>query len=415
MDPTVKYLLLPLVVQLVAVGLILRFLEGRGRVAALVATFGLWAAGFGWFRYQQNYQPDGYDLSEYLAGVNYPTGAIFLPDGRMLVTEKAGIIRVAAAPDAPKVRDTPFVDLSDRVSSSTSEEGLLSLALHPDFGSNRVIYAYYTAEEGAVSRLVRYQVDAALQRIEVDSEQIVLEIDQPNTHHNGGQLLFGPDGMLYLSLGEGGTTSPSPSQDRSNLLGSLLRLDVSDPFVRGGYQVPADNPFVGQEGIRPEIFAYGLRNPWRYDFADDGAFWVGDVGRDKLEEIDWVPAGELSGANFGWDHFEASLALTDHDPQGLVFPVYEYTHLGLGGCSVIGGKVYRGATFPDLRGQFLFADFCNGTVSALRPTEQGFEPERILKLQGQLTSFAQDAAGEIYMVIINSDSIWKVVPDHDSD
>ncbi len=407
MDPLILYIVLPALSQVLILGLVLWFLEGRARVAALLGLVVLWGAGMGWFKYSQNYQPPGYALEVALSGVNHPTGAIFLPDGRMLVTEKTGTIQIS---DGDHVRDAPFVDLSDRVSSSTSEEGLLSIAVSPDFPSDARLFAYYSAEEGTVTRLTSLPVDLDGSRADAASEKVLLEIPQPETHHNGGQLQFGPDGMLYLSVGEGGTTTPSPAQDPSNLLGSLLRLDVSDPDVP--YTVPPDNPFVGEAGVRPEIFAVGLRNPWRYDFADDGRFFVADVGRDKLEEINAVDFEALKGANFGWDHYEASLALRDGAPDDLVFPVHEYSHLGFGGCSVIGGRVYRGSDFPAIRGAFVFADFCNGTVSALQKTEAGYEPQRILKLRGQLTSFAQDAAGELYVVIINADEIYRVVPDH---
>jgi glucose/arabinose dehydrogenase len=265
-----------------------------------------------------------------------------------------------------------YLDLTDRVRTTANEEGLLGLAFDPDFPSNGHLYVYYSASNprrSVISRLIGDSLHA-----DATSETLVMEVEQPFGNHNGGHIEFGPDGMLYVALGDGGGGGDPDGngQNLSTLLGSILRIDISDPDVganvreqdsTGGYRVPVDNPFVGIDGARPEIWAYGLRNLWRFAFdSESGRMWAGDVGENAVEEIDVITAG----ANFGWGVKEGSECFrsADCNRDGLVMPVAEYRHDS--GCSVTGGRVYRGSRLPSLDGAYVYGDFCSGIVWSLR-------------------------------------------------
>ncbi|HEY9014425.1 MAG TPA: PQQ-dependent sugar dehydrogenase, partial [Gemmatimonadales bacterium] len=251
-------------------------------------------------------------------------------------------------------------------------------------------------------------------RADPASETELLSVDQPGPSHNGGQILFGPDGFLYLGLGDGGSRDGNDrgrGQSLGDLLGNILRIDVS---AGAGYQVPPDNPFVGQAGARPEVWSYGFRNPWRFTFdRATGDLYIGDVGEQDWEEIDRAPAAEGAGRglNYGWSIMEGSHCLrgSSCDQTGLTLPILEYSHSE--GCAVTGGYVYRGSALPQLQGQYLYADFCQGWVRSLRM--EGSTPVvtdwPALSPGSLVTSFGEDSAGELY-IVSGAGTVYKIVP-----
>ena len=323
-----------------------------------------------------------------------------------------------------------FLDLTKQVSESHNEEGLLGLAFDPAFQQNGLFFVYYSASGPRRSVLSRFAVsgnDASM--ADKDSELVILQIPQPAGNHNGGQLAFGPDGYLYVGLGDGGRGGDpfGNGQDLGTLLGSILRIDVSEASPDRPYTVPGDNPFVGTAGALGEIWAYGLRNPWRFSFdpgygdsessdsesgdSETGQLWVGDVGQNNREEIDLVK----KGLNYGWNAMEGTACFspkTKCDQTGLEMPVAEYGREG--GCSIIGGYVYRGRLIPSLYGAYVFGDFCSGSVWGIRlpwgMLNEGAEPEHLLLVDSNLniTSFGVDQAGEIY-VLSRDTGIYKLV------
>lgn len=281
-----------------------------------------------------------------------------------------------------------------------NEEGLLGIALDPAFAENRFVYLSYIAAQGerrsVISRFRALGSGAAL-RLDPASEQVVLEVPQPYSNHNGGQIVFGPDGMLYIGLGDGGSQGDphGHGQNVGTLLGSILRIDVRQL----PYSIPPDNPFVGRAGARGELWAYGFRNPWRFSFdRETGALWAGDVGQNAWEEVDLV----RRGANYGWSVMEGPACYrppSGCDQAGLERPVAAYP-LREGNCAVTGGFVYRGSRFPTLRGFYLFADFCSGRIWALDAdaVAAGLPVEATVVATTGLgiSSFAEDTSGELY-------------------
>lgn len=331
-------------------------------------------------------------LEPVVEGLSKPLGVLEAPDGsaRLLVVEQGGLVRVA---EAGVVRAAPFLDLRDRVSSG-SEQGLLGLAFEPN--TSRV-FASFTDASGR-STLVRYQYEPASLVALAATESVLLVVDQPFSNHNGGHLVFGPDGMLYFGLGDGGSAGDpvGNAQNPETLLGSILRLDVSGD----AYAVPPDNPF-SQGGGRGEVFHFGLRNPWRFSFdRDSGDLFIGDVGQNKVEEVDFAPAGS-AGLNFGWNVWEGSESYRGGSTRGnATFPVAEYTHAATGGCSVTGGHVYRGTDVPGLAGVYLYSDFCSGHLWALQRAgpDAAWETSLLLDTDLMVSSFGESAAGELFVV-----------------
>ena len=314
--------------------------------------------------------------------------AIRTGDPSLYVAEKTG--RVVAIRDG-RVAAHPVLDLSNAVSLG-GEQGLLGLAFSPD---GRYLYVNYTDVNGD-TRIVGYAMRG--DRAVPASRRQVLFVDQPYDNHNGGDLVFGPDGDLYIGLGDGGSGGDPQGNGQSlgTLLGKMLRIDPT-PTGPEPYRVPADNPFVNDAGARPEIWAYGLRNPWRYSFDPaTGDLWIADVGQSAWEEIDRVPAGSPGGENFGWNLLEGTHRYAGAAPPGAVPPVYEYPHTG-GGCVVIGGDVYRGSAIPALVGAYVFADFCLGTLQAIRIQPDGaVEHLDLGATLPNVSSFGTDGAGELY-------------------
>jgi glucose/arabinose dehydrogenase len=329
---------------------------------------------------------------------------------RLFVVEQTGAVRIIKD---GALLPAPFLDISSKITSG-GEQGLLGLAFDPQYATNGRFVVHYTDLNGN-THLSQFTVSPDPDLADPASEQVVLTADQPFSNHNGGQILFGPDGMLYLGLGDGGSEGDPQArgQDLSDLLGSILRVDV---HAGSPYAVPPDNPFVGQTGIQPEIWSYGLRNPWRFSFdRSTGDLYIADVGQNSFEEVDVAPAagGSGKGLNFGWNIMEATHCYNagSCDQNGLTLPQFEYGHND--GCSVTGGYVYRGSAIPALQGLYFFGDYCQGWVRSFRfqggaATELTDWPT--LRPGGSITSFGEDAAGELY-VIVQSGSVFKFVPE----
>ena len=298
---------------------------------------------------------------------------------------------------------TTFLDISTRVSTGGKEEGLLGFAFDPDYRTNGFFYVYYSAASPRRSVISRFSVsDDDSYQAKPDSELIILEIPQPFKNHNGGHLLFGPDGYLYIGLGDGGSRGDphGNGQNRKTLLGSILRIDVSATDSEHPYGIPVDNPFVGLvDGTREEIWAYGLRNPWRFTFDKaNGQLWAGDVGQKGYEEVNII----RPGINYGWNIREGLHCYQPIEPscnqKDLEPPIQEYSHKS-GDCSITGGYVYRGERLPSLSGAYIYGDFCSGKVWALR--YNGTEVTEHLELVNsgiQISAFAEDQNGEIYIL-----------------
>jgi glucose/arabinose dehydrogenase len=323
----------------------------------------------------------------------------------LYVVEQGGTIE-RLAPDGTT---STFLDISDEVSSG-GERGLLSMAFSPDFERDHLFYVDYTDPEGD-TRVVEYAAPDG--EVDLASKRELLRVDQPFPNHNGGLLLFGPDGDLYIGLGDGGSGGDPQrnGQDLSTLLGKILRIDPS-PDGDHPYTVPADNPFVGQEGARGEIFAYGLRNPWRFSFDPETRdLTIGDVGQDTLEEIDIVTSAEASGANFGWSAFEGDQRFNeDQDPEGAIPPVLTAAHAD-GNCSITGGLVVRDPRLPTLAGRYLYGDLCLGELRSFtpRPERPAADDVALGPKVESLDSFGTDNAGRVYAISL-SGSLFRLDP-----
>jgi len=316
----------------------------------------------------------------------------------IFITEQRGVIYAFSASN-PQQADI-FLDITDRVNRGGNEEGLLGLAFDPDYRENGYFYVYYSAADPTRSVLSRFSLDQEDTDVaDPESEVIVMEVEQPYSNHNGGQLAFGPDGYLYIGLGDGGSAGDplGNGQNLGTLLGSILRIDVSGLSAPGDYEIPADNPFVGTEGARAEIWAFGLRNPWRFSFdSETGLLWAGDVGQNLWEEIDII----AKGANYGWNIMEGSHCYspsTGCNQSGLTLPIVEYDHSQ--GCSVTGGYVYRGDQIPSLQGYYIYGDYCSGNIWALAYYGNVVTQNTLLADSGlSITSFGEDLAGKLYIL-----------------
>ncbi|BAS26741.1 hypothetical protein LIP_0884 [Limnochorda pilosa] len=325
------------------------------------------------------------------------------------IVEQRGTIRVYDL-ESDSLLNTPFLSIPDRISTG-GERGLLSLAFHPDFPSNGRFFVNYTDRAGH-TQVVEYRVGASPLEADLASARRILRIEQPAANHNGGMMAFGPDGYLYIGTGDGGRANDpwGNGQNPGVLLGKLLRLDVD-----GGspYAVPADNPFVGQSGARGEIWALGLRNPWKFSFdRATGDLYIADVGQNAWEEINFQPAGSAGGQNYGWNRMEGTHCFPTGswcDRNGLTLPVAEYPNRSEVGCSITGGYVYRGEAIPELYGSYLFADYCTGRIWAMPAGPAGTYSEQmdragetwpyqeLLRTPHTTTAFGEDLHGEVYV------------------
>jgi glucose/arabinose dehydrogenase len=337
-------------------------------------------------------------LTTYVHVGGGPLAIVTPPDGsgRLFVATQDGRIWVVSN---GAVAAKPMLDIGGRITSG-GERGLLGIAVHPRFPSDPRVFVDYTDLNGntVVASFRLDPADAA--RLDPGSERIIFTTAQPFPNHNGGALLFGPDGDLYISLGDGGSGGDplGNGQRLDTTLGKILRIDVDHPSDGRAYGIPAGNPFVGDSSARPEIWLYGLRNPWRISFdRANGDLWIGDVGQDKWEEVDVARAG-AGGLNFGWNRMEGLHCFAPANGceiTGLTLPVAEYGHGPE--CTVIGGYVYRGSAFPAFRGGYLFADYCSGTLFAIpAATTSRTTPVVVGKTNSGISAFGEDASGELY-------------------
>ncbi len=353
--------------------------------------------------------PDGaaYEWVMYSDGFDNPVGLVAPPDdsGRLFVLEQGGLVWIIE-PDGNVPLD-PFLDISDKLPNAVfmggyTEQGLLGLAFHPQYAENGLFFINYTDANGD-SIISRWHVSDDPNLADTASEVQLLFVDQPFENHNGGGLAFGPDGYLYASFGDGGDQGDpfGHAQNPASLLGKILRLDVNNGET---YTAPADNPFASDSAFAPEVWAMGLRNPWRFSFdRATGDLYIADVGEWQWEEVNFVPAGSAGGANFGWNLFESRLARVENvDIRQFTMPVVEYNHAA--DCSITGGYVYRGAALPDLQGVYLYGDYCSGRVwGAWRNTIGVWQHTELMNTGRQITSFGEDQAGEVYMVDYKGD------------
>ncbi|MBI3154327.1 MAG: PQQ-dependent sugar dehydrogenase [Burkholderiales bacterium] len=343
------------------------------------------------------------ELKPVATGLSMPVYVTHANDGsgRLFVVEKAGTIRVVRN---GSILETPYLDLRSQVLSEASqppghqEQGLLSVAFHPDFARNGRLFVNYTSQPGGKTIVAEYKADPAADVADATSARTLLEQGRPEPFHNGGLMKFGPDGFLYIGMGDGGRFQAG--QDLSTLLGKLLRIDVD---AGQPYAIPRDNPFVGQAGAKGEVYALGMRNPWRFSFDRcDASLFLGDVGARSWEEVSLI----VPGGNYGWARMEGMHCNPKPlcDMSGLVKPIAEYGHLDLdeqGGQSVTGGHVYRGTQAPELRGHYLFADFFTTRIWTLyqsRDDAYTWKRVELLKAGFPVSSFGEGPDGELYVV-----------------
>ncbi|MCB0075963.1 MAG: PQQ-dependent sugar dehydrogenase [Anaerolineales bacterium] len=337
-------------------------------------------------------------------GFTAPIGVVSADDGsgRLFVIEKGGLIRIVTTEGS--VLDPPFLDVS-RLVSGAYEQGLLGLAFEPDRPDR--FYINYTDNDGDTV-IARYRLSDDPNVADSESGETLLTIDQPAANHNGGQLQFGPDGYLWIGMGDGGGAGDvyENAQNYMTLLGTLLRIDVSG---ERGYSVPSSNPFADGEGGVAEGWAFGLRNPWRFSFDRlTGELWIGDVGQGLWEEIDRAPSDQAA-INYGWPILEAADCFQSEgcDSSGYQLPVTQYSHDE--GCSVTGGYVYRGRAWPAMAGGYIFGDFCQGTIWAVASdAPEGSQATVLLETEIQISSFGEDEAGELYLTDFGDGRLYRL-------
>ncbi|MBW6504580.1 PQQ-dependent sugar dehydrogenase [bacterium] len=354
-------------------------------------------------------------LSTVAGGFTQPVHVTHAGDGsgRIFIVEQAGRIRIL---DNAAVLPASFLDLASfnppRLVSG-GERGLLSVAFPPGFAAKGYFYVNYTRAPDGATVVARYRVSAADANLaDPASEEVILTIAQPFANHNGGQLAFGPDGFLYIGMGDGGSGGDplNNGQSPGTLLGKLLRIDVESGTAP--YAVPPDNPFVGVAGVRPEIWALGVRNPWRFSFdRGTGDLYIGDVGQGTFEEIDFQPAGDPGGRNYGWNVMEGDRCYPPGtagcDRSGLALPVFVYDHSL--GCSVTGGNVYRGSAFPSLQGVYLFGDYCSGRIWGIRKNGAAWDNALLADTTLSISTFGEDESGNVYLVNHTGGDLLKIL------
>jgi glucose/arabinose dehydrogenase len=356
-----------------------------------------------------SYKTPAIQLSKVVAGLSAPTAIIAMPttgDARLFVVEQAGTIRVVTA--QKNLDATPFLDIKSKVLSG-GEMGLLGLAFHPQVADNNYFYINYI-DKSRNTIIARYSITRSTGRADPNSEHILLKLHQPYENHNGGDLAFGPDGYLYIGLGDGGSGSDpqNHAQNRDDLLGKMLRINVDSGDT---YVIPDDNPFV-KEGGKPEIWALGLRNPWRFSFdRKTGDLYVADVGQGTYEEIDFQPANSKGGQNYGWACREAGHILITavcKDTESYQAPIIEYDH-SQDRCSVTGGYVYRGNKYPAIAGKYFYSDFCGGQIYYTERSNGAWATTLAASTDLSISTFGQDTAGELYLADYNTGTIYQLI------
>jgi len=356
---------------------------------------------------QINAQPT-IELIEIASGFSTPVDIAHAGDDCLFVVEQTGRIRVIDGNQ--QVATSPFLDIRNKIRFG-GERGLLGMAFHPDFSNNGFFYVNYTNPSGD-THIARFQVATGETTADPNSELILLTIDQPFANHNGGALKFGPEGFLYIGLGDGGLFDDpnNAGQDNQSLLGKMLRIDVDNGTP---YSIPTDNPFVNNADFREEIWASGLRNPWRFSFDRmTGDLWIADVGQDSQEEVNFIPISEAAGLDFGWRCYEGSNLFNPvgcADESTFFFPVFTYPTIPSVGESVTGGYVYRGMQNTDLVGQYIYGDFVSGRIWSLELVDNEWKNIEILSIGlNEISTFGEDATGELYLAAYSSGTIFQI-------
>jgi len=354
------------------------------------------------------------DLVPWATGLSAAVDIAHCGDTRLFVARQNGLISIVT--DSITVTPTPFLDLTDDV-LWVGEQGLLGLAFDPDYTSNGFFYVNYISTEGGLhSRISRFTVSTDPNVADPASEQIIYMADQPFSNHNGGDLEFGPDGYLYIAFGDGGGQGDPEghAQDLSDPLGDIVRIDVSDAEL--AYAVPPDNPYLGQPGILPEIWASGLRNPYRFGFdAGTGDLWIGDVGQGDWEEIDRIPGGSNGGENFGWRCYEGFAPYNTSDcaaEESYEAPLAVQFNGGDGWCAIIGGRVYRGSQWPNLEGHYIYTDFCLGEFWSMYETSPGVFVNQPVLTENAIdgwSAIVQDVSGELFVSNLIDGTLFKII------
>jgi len=356
------------------------------------------------------------NLQQLVTGISNPIGVYFAPgdDNTLYILQQGGRIRLANA-GTGTVSGTDFLNITSKITSSGNEQGLLGLAFHPDYANNGYFFVNYTKTGGGATVIARYKRSTGNPLVaDPASEKIVMQITQPFSNHNGGQLQFGRDGYLYIGMGDGGSANDPQGNGQSGTtrLGKMLRVDID---VDSGYAIPASNPFVNDASKLDEIWSLGLRNPWRFSFDMKTAdMWIADVGQNEFEEIDFEPAN-TAGLNYGWRCYEGNEPFLTNNcapANTFTYPIFQYSHSG-GNCSVTGGFVYRGGSYSSLYGKYIFADYCSGKFWLTYPNGSGgWITDQVTtnpQLTFQITSFGQDSKGEMYVVSRDNNRIYKLV------
>ena len=339
-------------------------------------------------------------------GLTEPVSITHAGDSRLFITLQPGLVVIW---NGTEILQQPFLDIQSRVLAG-GERGLLSIAFHPRYQENGLFFANYT-NRGGNTVVSRFSVSADPNRADAMSERQILFVPQPFANHNGGQLQFGPDGYLYIGMGDGGSGGDpgNRAQSLSDLLGKMLRIDVDSGTT---YAIPPTNPFVGNSQARPEIWSFGLRNPWRFSFdRSSGDLWIADVGQGQWEEVSFQPPTSIGGENYGWRRMEGTHCFnpsSNCDTGNLVLPVIEYAH-STGGCSVTGGYVYRGSRYPRLHSMYIYGDYCSGKIwGATRDALGRVTTQDLLDTNLLISTFGEDMNGELY-VAHHGGAIYHIV------
>jgi len=371
----------------------------RRTIGLIVITLAAWNV----------FAADEITLTQILTGLSLPTTVTHAGDLRLFITQQTGRIAVLQA-GATSINATPFLDVTNLI-SCCDERGLLGLAFHPHYHDNGFFYIDYTRASDGATVIARYKVSANdINRADPASAQILLTIAQPFSNHNGGQLQFGPDGYLYIGMGDGGSAGDpgNRAQNLGEFLGKILRIDVDNGTP---YGIPPSNPFVNRSGARPEIWAFGVRNPWRFSFdRSTGDLWIGDVGQGQWEEVDFQPQTSIGGENYGWRRMEGNHCFnptSNCSDATMTLPVAEYDHNG-GRCSITGGYRYRGSRSSRLQGTYLYADYCSGTVWGLTNIGGIFSSRVLAQTTLGITTFGEDVNGEIYLADNKSGRLFAI-------
>ncbi|MCE9579279.1 MAG: PQQ-dependent sugar dehydrogenase [Deltaproteobacteria bacterium] len=358
-------------------------------------------------------------LTEIASGLSSPV-LVTAPAGdpRIFILEQPGRIRLIGADGI--LRDTPYLDLGDACIQTGGEQGLLGLAFHPKFAENGKFYIDYTRASDGAEVIAEYTTTPAAETVTSAPRELIVQED-PASNHNGGMLAFGPDGYLYISIGDGGGGGDSfhNGQNQQTLMAKILRIDVDHPDSGKPYGIPADNPWKAGPGV-PEMFVWGLRNPWRFSIDQQtGDVFIGDVGQGTTEEVDVIPHG-TSGQNLGWSVFEGDGCFDNNpgcaDATPFTPPVVAYNRVNTGQCSVVGGYVYRGACMPDLVGTYFYGDYCSGEIDTFiyaggaatskMSRTSDVDPDGLLK--GRLSSFGTDGYDELYATAVSSGRVFRI-------